>query len=256
MRIFCLFSLCLIIFNKPLFASQNKNVVVFAEQNMALPIVKISRLYSQKTGVIVSASFNFSEELVKNIDFGEQVDVFISGQRDQIELLKLKGLVDVYNIGYIAYDRMVLISDESNKEFPQKLIGKNFSKALKFLNQNNAELIIDNNINTAGLIEKDFIQEIENNPDFSQIKIFRKIDEDRSSILESLKENKGKYVITLASKISNKNGYKILSRSDKSIFYQALVIAGNNMENSREFLSFLKSPQARLVFKESGFITD
>ena len=40
------------------------------------------------------------------------------------------------------------------------------------------------------------------------------------------------------------------------IFYQALVIAGNNMEVAREFLKFLKTPQSKEILKENGFIVD
>ena len=33
-----------------------------------------------------------------------------------------------------------------------------------------------------------------------------------------------------------------------------LVIAGDNMEVAREFLKFLKNPQAQKIFKESNFV--
>ena len=41
-----------------------------------------------------------------------------------------------------------------------------------------------------------------------------------------------------------------------NIFYQALVIAGDNMEVAREFLKFLKSDVAKTILKEIGFGVD
>ena len=44
--------------------------------------------------------------------------------------------------------------------------------------------------------------------------------------------------------------------SDKNIFYQAFVIAGDNMDVAREFLNFLKTPNSKNILRNSGFIVE
>jgi len=46
------------------FASQSRNLTIFAEPNMVLALTKIARLYSQKSNVIVAVNFNSSSDLV------------------------------------------------------------------------------------------------------------------------------------------------------------------------------------------------
>ena len=43
---------------------------------------------------------------------------------------------------------------------------------------------------------------------------------------------------------------------NNEVFYQALVIAGDNMETAREFVKFLKSDVAKAIFQDSGFEVD
>ncbi|MBM3579327.1 MAG: ABC transporter substrate-binding protein [Alphaproteobacteria bacterium] len=129
-------------------AIPSRNLTIFAETNLSQTLIKISRLYSQKSNVVVSVNFNSSADLIVEINSGEPADVFISTNPNQIESLKQRGLVDVHNIGYIA---------RNNKD---------------------------------------------------------------------------------------------------NTYYQALVIAGDNMDLAREFLKFLKSDAAKAIFKESGFLTD
>ena len=45
-------------------------------------------------------------------------------------------------------------------------------------------------------------------------------------------------------------------QKDKNIFYQAFVIAGDNMDVAREFLNFLKTPNAKNILRNSGFIVE
>jgi ABC-type molybdate transport system substrate-binding protein len=48
----------------------------------------------------------------------------------------------------------------------------------------------------------------------------------------------------------------LATKKNLNIFYQALVIAGDNMEVAREFLKFLKSAEAKKILEQSGFIAN
>jgi ABC-type molybdate transport system substrate-binding protein len=61
----------------------------------------------------------------------------------------------------------------------------------------------------------------------------------------------------LATQAINEPSLKIIATSrDENIFYQALVIAGDNMDVARGFLKFLKSNDAKLILKQHGFLTN
>jgi molybdate transport system substrate-binding protein len=109
LRILLLFALSLFSVNASIaLASQSRNLTIFAEPNLALPLTKIARQYSRDANVIVSLNFTSANSLLSNIDSGEPVDLFISAHNGWIEMLHQKGVVDIYNIGYITQDELVL----------------------------------------------------------------------------------------------------------------------------------------------------
>jgi molybdate transport system substrate-binding protein len=234
------------------FASNSRNLTIFAEPSMSLALTKISRLYSQKSDVIISANFNSSADLTSDIDSGEPADVFISAHPAWIETLHQKGLVDVYNVGFVAKDSLVLVTLKSNPNLPAELKQKNISleKALKILNQNNATLILDYEGNSSGKFSNDLIKNLE----LFNLQIFRKLAEDKSPLFYNIKKDSTHYALLLSSQVKDDPDFQILAiKKDLGIFYRALVIAGDNMDVAREFLKFLKTDAAKKILLQSGF---
>lgn len=243
----------LLAFSKTSFAS-NRSLTVFTEPNMVLALTKIARLYSQRSNTVTSINFNSSADLVADIDSGEPSDVFISAHKGWIEALRQKGLVDVYNVGYIASDELALVTPKNNIKIPQELRSDkpySLEYALRILDKNGATIIIDNEGSSSGNFSKNFLSRFE----FSELKIFKKLLEDRTPFLNLIKKGNDNYAIILKSQIRSDDGLKVLTiKEDENIFYQALVIAGDNMEIAREFLKFLKNDDAKKILKESGFV--
>ncbi len=249
-RIFLLTFLLISFVSQNSYAVNSRNLTIFAEPNLALALTKIVRIYSQKSHTIVSVNFNSAADLIAEIDSGEPADVFISAHSSWIESLRQKGLVDVYNIGYIARDRLVLTTSKTNST-----LSSNFplEDALRVLDQNKATLILDNEGSSSGFFAKNLLARL----DLNNIKLFTKLVEDKTTLLTSIKSNNQNYSLLLASQVNNETDLQILSQEkDENIFYQALVIAGDNMEVAREFLKFLKSDVAKSILKENGFLTD
>lgn len=222
---------------------------------MVMALTKIARIYSRNSNVVTSINFNSSSDLINEIDSGEPADVFISGHTGWIEMLKQKGLVDVYNIGYIASDSLVLITSQSNNNLPIELQNSKISleDALNILNKNRSTLIIDNQGFTSGKYSSELVKNLQ----LPKIKLFNKIAEDRTPILSIIKNNPKDYAILLSSQIKDKSYLKTLAvKKESKIFYQALVIAGDNMEVAREFLKFLKTPKAKAILHNQGFIVE
>jgi molybdate transport system substrate-binding protein len=236
-------------------AAQIKNLTVLAEPNLVAALTKISRIYSQKNAVIVSVGFASAASLISDIDSGEPSDVFISAHQDWVTDLKQKGLVDIYNVDHIASDELLLVASRDNLSVPGYLGEKNtdFEEALKVLDHNHLNLIVDNDESSLGKYSNAMITAMQ----LQNIKLFTKLSEDKSLITNLLQDNLDSYAILLASQVNNRKNLKVLARKKtQHIFYQALVIAGDNMDVAREFLKFLKSAQAKAIFRENGFVVE
>jgi len=250
--IFCIFLSCI---STKSFGSQSRNLTVFSEPNMAVALSKIARLFSQKNNVIVSINFSSSFDLINEIDIGAPANVFISAHPQIIENLRQKGLVDVYNIAYIANDELVLATSKYNNHFPIKLLKKNINleDSLKILDENKLNLIIDHEGVSSGIYSKKIIQ----NLSLGNLKIFNKLPEDKSSLIRDIENNKEAYGLLFRSQLQRNSNLRILAiQKDKSIFYQAFVIAGDRMDVAREFLNFLKTPNSKNILRDSGFIVE
>jgi molybdenum ABC transporter molybdate-binding protein len=237
-------------------ASPSRNLTILSEPNMVMALTKIGRLYSQKSNVTVSINFNSSAELVSEVDYGEPADVFISAHYGSIEAMHHKGLVDVYNIGYIARDDLVLTTNKLHlKSAPKDLKKKgiNLEEALRILDSEGLPVITDNEGNSSGNLSLDIIKKF----NFNNIKICKRLSEDKTPFLTLVRNNKESYALMFASQVKDMDDLEVLAKkNDENIFYQALVIAGDNMDVAREFLKFLKSKPAKKILRENGFITD
>lgn len=250
--IFCIFFTSI---STKSFGSQSRNLTVFSEPNMAMALSKIARQFSQKNNVIVSINFSSSFDLINEIDLGAPANVFISAHPQIIENLRQKGVVDVYNVAYIANDELVLSTSKTNNHFPIKLLKKNINleDSLKILDENKLSLIIDHEGVSSGIYSKKIIQ----NLSLGNLKIFNKLPEDQSSLIRDIENNKDTYGLLFRSQLQNNNNLRILAtQKDKNIFYQAFVIAGDRMDVAREFLNFLKTSNSKDILRNSGFIVE
>jgi molybdenum ABC transporter molybdate-binding protein len=237
------------------FASQPKNLAILAEPSMVEALTKIARIYSRNHSTTISISFADSSQLIQSIEDGESSDVFISAHRYWIDILKQKGLVDIYNIGHITNDSLVLVTSKENFRIPSELLASDldFFKSLEILNKYNLNLIIDNEGSSLGQYSKQMLK----NLGMTSIRTYEKLLEDRTSVPNLIKNNPDSYAIFLSSQIKENGNFRLISRlKNQQIFYQALVIAGDNMDIAREFVKFLKTKQVQRIFEESGFIVD
>ncbi len=231
------------------------NLVIFSENNMTYPLVKIARLYSDKKKVVVSVNFDHSNQLIKDIDEGEPADVFISSHPDWIEILKHKGLVDVYNLANVARDKLLLVVSKNNKKLNIEELSKlaDIKQILEAINKQKIPLVIDS-VNTS--LGK-YTDSILDKAKISGQKVYHRPVGDKQHI-SSFINNSDEYCgIVLASSIKNYENIVVIKEiEDHEIYYQALVVAGSNMDEARDFLKFIKSDAVREIFLEGGFLTD
>ncbi len=235
--------------------SKSSTLTIFAEPNLSSALTEIARLYSKQNSNLISIEFGSASEMINRIEDGEPSDLFISAHKVWIDDLKQKGLIDIYNVTHITDDTLVLVTSTENKRVPVELRqkGLKFADALEILNKNRSDLLIDHKSSSLGQ-HSDYL--VDNNK-FRSIRLFRKVPEDRSSTTSLIMENPNIYSIMLGSQINNVDKFQVISTlKNRKIFYQSLVIAGDNMKNAREFSNFLTSQQAQEVFRRNGFVGD
>lgn len=230
----------------------SRNLIIFSEPNLSKVLALVAREFSQKNNTIISINYNSAFDLIDEIDIGSPVNIFITAHPQIIENLRQKGVVDVYNVAYVASDSLALCTNKANNSYPTELLKKNinFDEALKLINKNQLSLIIDHEGSSAGFYSKKFIEDM----NLGDIKLFNKLPEDKSLLLRDLENNDNVFGLIFTSQLHNSSNLNKFSvQKDKSIFYQAFVIAGDNMDGAREFLNFLKSPKVQKIFKDNGF---
>lgn len=224
------------------------SLTIFSESNMTYALTKIARIYSQKYNIDISINFSSSYELIQDIDLGEPADIFISSHENWITELSQKGLVDRYNSSKIAGDNLVLVTSKNNNKINGQ--NDNLEQIFKEINDKKIPLIVGSNYSSLGRYSKPIIDASKIN----NFQIFQKINEDKKSIVDFIEEHNEYCGIIMASEMNGSTKIKVLQQIPNiEISYDALVIAGDNMENARKFIAYLKSEEAKKILRKSGF---
>lgn len=237
---FCKIFLFLIIFSVNSFAQNNKErfLTIFAEHDVAFPLIDITRNYSQKYNIIISINFNNSVDLIKDIEDGEPAGIFISSHPEWTKQLRNKGLIDYKNFLDLPDKKLLFITSKRNNKFNYAEIAetKNIYQMLQFVNQNKLPIIYNNPKTSIGL----YFSEILKKTKLNNNRIYQKIDEDNDNILTILETNV-EYFSVIAEDLAEDHIQIIKEVSDIFIKRQILIIAGNEMEEAQKFINYLKN---------------
>ena len=79
-----------------------ESITILADSRLAVPMAQLASLFAHENMISVAGVFGASADQQKKIEDGESADLFITPDKDRIEQLKIKGMVDVYSIKAIA----------------------------------------------------------------------------------------------------------------------------------------------------------
>ncbi len=229
-----------------------RSLVVVAEPNMFHALTKIARIYSRENNVVISVSFDSSNQSIDAIDSGEGIDLLISANYFRIKELRQKGLFDIYNSPVIAFDRLSLVTPVTNSQIPAEFNKKiTIIEAIKTLSKNNLSLMIDREESFLGRYSQDLIDPIHD----VTLRLDIRSDDNKNQLIDEVADNN--YAIVLASQTKNRRDLFVVNNPNHDdISYQALIIAGENMELTREFVKFLQDSEAKKIFSNSGFLVN
>lgn len=229
-------------------------MTVLGDRSMASAIAEIARLYSREHRLATSTIFTPMADQEREITEGGVADVLITPRLSWIDQLKTQGLLDVYSQIEVAKNRLVLVgpteSDiEAHGGFPAMELRKAMNGEPLFI-VGNPEYLLE------GSYAKEALRSLGAAEDLEEYTLYVKDIEEMYGMVRGM----GAYGIFFYSTTIGQEGVRVVDMLPESthrpISYYAVVIAGDNMDQARRFLQFLKEPAARRVLRENGFTLD
>jgi molybdate transport system substrate-binding protein len=227
--------LCIVLLSgSPAHAALERDAInVLADESLTLPLTEISRRFSLLHHIPVTCAFSSPLVSLHQIEEGESADVFITSYLSLLEQLRRKGLVDVYSQRRITGARLAFM----------KLKDTPVNESLL------AVVIPSPTLNAEGQIAEPYLQSLRPVPHI----VYAASGTELPDEMEKLKlpgityETEPHRLSRLAP-----DGVRVKSPLPVASF-DAVVVAGENMNNSRVFLDFLMSEEARAVWTRYGF---
>lgn len=228
-------------------------VTVMADDNLSIVIPDVARHYSRDRGITVNTSFASSNEQAAQILGGGSADILITPKQGWIDELKTQGLIDIYSETPVLKDRLALAGPASSplnirlsQAFPTAQLINQMGWEPAFVVANPETLL-------EGAFSKEALRRMHAAEDLEEYTLYIK---DRKLMFDAV-INLGAYGVFLYSSTIARPGVRILDvfpeDTHPPIQYSAVVIAGDNMDEARKFLDYLKSSDAKLVFADNGF---
>lgn len=253
------FLLGIILFPSFVFAMEERDtsvpesITILASSSLTDVLAEISRVYSKKSGISVSASYNSPSDLAHEIETGETADVFISEHELKMKDLKQQGLLDVFSVVDIVSNRLVLVAPLDNGLSRRYTKPGDIKKVLDEFS--GPEFVIgDPDSTPIGILTRAAIEKIGK---WKRVEPYLVRASDSRTAAYLIAQGKRVGVVYYSDAFKDKQ-IRIISdfpaELHDKIIYQAAVVAGENMEPARKFIEFIKGDQARKIFEKHGFV--
>jgi molybdate transport system substrate-binding protein len=235
----------------PAFALSSVNVM--ADSSLSVAVTAIARAYARDRGVAVNASYMTSKEQQVQIAEGEAVDILITPMDKWIEDLKTQGLVDIYSETPVARGQLALAGPEASPLTFTIIEGVPVAQLIWQM-QGEPEFLVGHPETLAeAAFSKEALRNLGAAADLEPYTVYIK----QRDQMYRMVVNRGAYGVFLYSSVLSRPGIKVIgmipSTAHQPIQYYAVVIAGENMDEARKFIDYLKSSEARRIFSESGY---
>ncbi len=226
---------------------------VLADPSLTIPLTLIARDYSRTYNVSVSTSFANTQKQIETIEEGLDANVLITSRASTLRSLKNRGLVDVRSQTPITKNRLALVTYATNKldlimipRLPLASILERIDPGFSFI-LGHPDYQISGIYGVEALSNFEIAGELE--PYFMFI---------QSPVeMQDAIAKKGGYGIVLRTDAARNSQLKTLGvfpeSSHSPIAYQAVVVAGEQMDPARAFIAYLTSAPAQAFFNAQGF---
>jgi molybdate transport system substrate-binding protein len=229
------------------------SISIIADADLALPMTDIVLAYTKEKHQAVSAAYPSAIQQETEVSEGASYDVLITARPRLIDSLKLKGLVDIYSEATIARNQLVLIAAQTNP-FNASLQGEfPLAEMINYFNGQSGLLLGNPETLPSGSVAREALRNYSALEYLEQYTLFEK---DVSEIMRMVREE-GKLALVYQSD-AQATDIRMVDRVSPDtyspIVYVAVVLAGDKMDEARQFVDYLKQVQTQRVFERYGFV--
>lgn len=226
-------------------------ITVLASSSASLPITEIARRFSREQNIAVIVNYGEPALIASQIIDGASADIFISEDPAWLRTLKNQGLLDVYTQITMANNSFVVATSADNSFSTDELNGDPLA-TLRNLGFKPVLLSPENSSQGANA-QKALLE----------LSVYTAEDilfaDSPSALEEILKQPNGNYFSLLYSNDPLAKKLKILhviNSESHQVPYYANAVAGENMEDAREFLKALQQESSKQTLAKYSFITE
>jgi len=254
--LFSRFLLAALVLALPSRALAVDSVTLLADSTISLAMAQVARSYARDRLVVVNASFAAPVSQEAQIKEGGAADILITPRLSRIEELKTQGLVDVYSQATVARNRLALVGPlDSDLKMP---MGQHVRTAplINAMGGEQAFVVANPQTLMEGTYSKEALRNLHAADDLEPYTLYIK----SSGEMFDMVMKQHAYGVFLNSSLVGKEGLRVIGllpeESHKPITYYAVVIAGENMDQARKFMEYLKGSDARRLLRENGLTID
>jgi molybdate transport system substrate-binding protein len=229
------------------------DVLVFAAASMADALDEIAELFRSAHGVPVVCSFGASSALARQIEYGAPAAIYVAADRDWIDYLQERGLIEPDGRREMARNRLALISPVAAAV--EATVGRDLPLAA-LLGDGRLALADPDHV-PAGRYARAALTKLGLWPAVAD-KLARL--GDVRAALAFVARGETPLGIVYATDAAASTGVDLVGLfpddSHPPIVYTAALIAGQAGPAARRFFDFLGGPQARAVLARHGFRTE
>lgn len=229
-------------------SSAAEKLTVFAAASLKDALDEIARAYQEKAQVIVSLAA--SSALARQIENGAPADVFISADREWMDYLAARNLIDRETRADLLTNRLVLIAPSASRIETE--IRPGFPLAA-LLGQERLALADPEHV-PAGRYARAALEKL-GVWNTVEAKLAR-TDNVRIALALVARGEAPLGIVYLSDALAEKKVRMVgefPAGSHPPIVYPAAVVSSSRNPAAREFLSYLRSAEARAIFEKHGF---
>lgn len=233
-------------------AAAETELLVFAAASTTDVITEIGDLYMARNLGLIKPSFASSSTLAKQIASGAPADVFLSANPKWMDFLEEKNLLFQETRFDLLGNRIVLISP-ADSALGQIDVAPGFSLA-DLLGKDGRLSTGDPDHVPAGMYGKEALQNL---GVWDQVKDRLAPMKDVRAALVLVERGEAPLGLVYATDAAVSKKVRVVGTfpadSHPPIVYPLAAVSGGKTSEARQFMDFLKSPEARAVFEKYGF---
>lgn len=227
------------------------NLTLLADTSLMLPLTQVARAYAIKTRTPLTVAVKDSENAAAEIEQGLEAHVLLTANQQLVTSLRNRGLTDVFSARPFLRTQLALVG--SSDILARTDFARHISLAAILYSQPDLPVYVP----PAATHEGTRAASLMEGKDYSEILSTRAITlSSREAVLRQLDKGPG-FALLLATDALNDPSLKVLrifpDEVAAPVNYEAVVLASESMDQTRDFIDFLLSKDGQTIFAQYGF---